>query len=288
MSDQASLQAVAVRRQLPTRSPRQPNTTRLQSFRTVAAQIGRVPSTVSREIGRHGGREKYRAVKADDRVRQDAKRPKTCLLAVNRRLQQVVAGKLEDDWSPEQIAGWFVIEYQGDETMRVSHETIYRSLFLQARGVLKKELITHLRRVHEMRSSKNATHQGQGRGGIIDAVSIRYRPAEVEDRPVPGHGEGDLIYGSNSTYIATLVERNSRFLKLVKVDGKNTDGFVVALIREVHRLPGKLMASLTWDRGIELASHKTFTLETDAKVYFADPRSPWQRRSNKNTNGLLR
>jgi len=203
-------------------------------------------------------------------------------------LQQVVASKLKDDWSPAQIASWLVLEYPDNKTMRVSHETIYRSLFLQARGVLKKELVTHLRRVRAMRSSKNATHQGEGRGGIIDAVSIRDRPAEIEDRAIPGHWEGDLIYGSNSTYIATLVERHSRFVKLVQVEGKDCGGVVAALIREVHRLPDQLVTSLTWDRGMELANHKTFTLETDVKVYFCDPHSPWQCGSNENTNGLLR
>jgi len=259
-----------------------------QSIRAIASQIGRCPSTISREIDRHGGHLKYRAVRADDRAWRNAKRPKTCVLAENLCLQQVVASKLKEDWSPAQIASWLVLEYPDNKTMRVSHETIYRSLFLQARGVLKKELITHLRRARTMRSPRNATHQGEGRGGIIDAISIRDRPAEIEDRAIPGHWKGDLIYGSTSTYIATLVERHSRFVKLVKVERKDTDSVVTALIREVHRLPDQLMASLTWDRGTELANHKTFTMETDAKVYFCDPRSPWQRGSNENTSGLLR
>jgi IS30 family transposase len=259
-----------------------------ESVRRIAARLGRAASTVSRETSRHGGRSKYRAVRADDRAWRNAKRPKECLLATNLPLQAAVAEKLKQDWSPEQISGWLVGAYPADETMRVSPETIYRSLFIQARGVLKKELVAHLRRVRMMRSSKNASRQGQGRGGIIDAVSIRERPADVEDRAVPGHWEGDLIRGSNNTHIATLVERHSRFVMLVKVDGNDTATVVGALTEQVGRLPGALRASLTWDRGMELASHKQFTIATDVKVYFADPRSPWQRGSNENTNGLLR
>ena len=210
--------------------------------------------------------------------------PSPCLLATNLRLQALVAEKLREDWSPEQISGWLVDTYPDDDTLRVSTETIYRSLFIQARGALKKELVAHLRRVRTMRSSRNASREGQGRGGIVDAVSIRERPAEVEDRAVPGHWEGDLIRGSDNTHIATLVERHSRFVLLVKVDGKDTDSVVGALTRQVAHLPEQLMRSLTWDRGMELAAHKRFTLATDAQVYFADPRSPWQRGSNENTN----
>ena len=259
-----------------------------RSMRRIAARLGRAPSTVSREIARHGGRTRYRAVHADDRAWRNAKRPKPCLLATNLRLQTLVAEKLRQDWSPEQISGWLVDTYPDDDTLRVSTETIYRSLFIQARGVLKKELVAHLRRVRTMRSSKNASRVGQGRGGIVDAVSIRERPAEAEDRAVPGHWEGDLIRGSRNTHIATLVERHSRFVLLVKVDGKDTDSVVGALTRQVAHLPDQLMRSLTWDRGMELAAHKRFTLATDVQVYFADPRSPWQRGSNENTNGLLR
>jgi len=211
-----------------------------------------------------------------------------CLLGRHLALQRVVAEKLGQDWSPEQISGWLVSAYPADDTMRVSPETIYRSLYIQARGVLKKELIGHLRRVRLMRSSKYATRHGQNRGGIIDAVSIRERPPEVEDRAVPGHWEGDLIRGSLNTYLATLVERHSRFVMLVKVAGKDTDGVVGALTRQVQGLPDELMRSLTWDRGTELAAHKKFTIATDAQVYFADPHSPWQRGSNENINGLLR
>ncbi len=259
-----------------------------ESVRRIARRLDRAPSTVSREIRRHGGRRSYRAVRADDRAWRNAKRPKRCLLATNLRLQALVAEKLQADWSPEQISGWLVSTYPDDDTLRVSTETIYRSLFIQARGVLKKELVAHLRRVRTMRSSKHASRAGQGRGGIIDAVSIRERPAEVEDRAVPGHWEGDLITGSNNTHIATLVERHSRFVLLVKVDGKDTVSVVGALTRQVSHLPEQLLRSLTWDRGLELAAHKQFTIATDAQVYFADPRSPWQRGSNENTNGLLR
>jgi IS30 family transposase len=258
------------------------------SIRRIAARLGRAPSTVSREVRRHGGRRSYRAIRADDRAWRNARRPKRCLLAMNLALQALVAEKLQQDWSPEQISGWLVSTYPDDDTLRVSPETIYRSLFIQARGALKRELVVHLRRVRTMRSSRYASREGQGRGGIIDAVSIRERPAEVEDRAVPGHWEGDLIAGSGNTHIATLVERHSRFVLLVKVAGKDTDSVVGALTVQVQRLPDQLMRSLTWDRGLELAAHKRFTIATDAQVYFADPRSPWQRGSNENTNGLLR
>jgi IS30 family transposase len=259
-----------------------------RTMRRIASGLGRAPSTVSREIARHGGRTRYRAVHADDRAWRNAKRPKPCLLATNPRLRMLVAEKLREDWSPEQISGWLVDTYPDDDTLRVSPETIYRSLFIQARGVLNKELVAHLRRVRTMRSSKHASRAGQGRGGIVDAVSIRERPAEAEDRAVPGHWEGDLIRGSRNTHIATLVERHSRFVLLVRVEGKDTDSVVGALTRQVAHLPEELMRSLTWDRGMELAAHKRFTLATDVQVYFADPRSPWQRGSNENTNGLLR
>jgi IS30 family transposase len=172
--------------------------------------------------------------------------------------------------------------------MRVSHETIYRSLFIQARGVLKRELIGHLRSRRVMRRAKNASTAGQARGQIIDAISIRERPAEIEDRAIPGHWEGDLITGSKNTHIATLVERCSRFTMLVKVNGKDTASVVTALTKQVRKLPAQLRRSLTWDRGMELAEHKRFTVATDVEVYFCDPQSPWQRGTNENTNGLLR
>ena len=200
----------------------------------------------------------------------------------------VVAEKLDDHWSPQQVSGWLKVEYLNDRAMRVSHETIYKSLFIQARGVLKKELISRLRSKRMMRRGKTSTTQGQPRGQIVDAVSIRERPAEVEDRAIPGHWEGDLISGGKNTHIATLVERQSRFVLLVHVEGKDSDSVVSALVRQVKHLPAGLMSSLTWDRGTELANHKQFTVATDVTVYFCDPQSPWQRGSNENTNGLLR
>lgn len=258
------------------------------SLRAIAGQVGRAPSTVSREIARNGGHKAYRAARADERAGKQAGRPKPCILRTNSRLQQVVAEKLKNDWSPQQIAGWLKHVHGADRTMQVSHETIYRSLFIQARGVLKKELVAHLRSKRMMRRGKTATTSGQTRGQIIDAVSIHARPLEIEDRAIPGHWEGDLISGSKNTHIATIVERQSRFVMLVHVKGKDTASVVSALIRQVKRLPQGLMASLTWDRGSELAQHKRFTESTGVNVYFCDPKSPWQRGTNENTNGLLR
>lgn len=258
------------------------------SLRKIAARLGRSPSTVSREVNRNRGRQKYRAARADEHAWRLALRPKPCRLATNASLQMVVAEKLSDDWSPQQISGWLNAEYLDDGTMRVSHETIYKSLFVQARGVLKKELISHLRSKRTIRRGKTSTTQGQPRGQIVDAVSIRDRPAEVEDRAIPGHWEGDLLAGGKNTHIATLVERRSRFVLLVQVSGKDTESVVTALVRQVKQLPAGLMSSLTWDRGTELASHRRFTVATKVAVYFCDPKSPWQRGSNENTNGLLR
>lgn len=259
-----------------------------QSFRQIAKGLARPVSTVSREVARHGGREVYRASHADDQAWGWARRPKLCRLAQQPRLRRSVAAKLALQWSPEQIARWLKLRYPDDEGMQVSHETIYRSLFIQARGALKKELTAHLRTHRKLRRSKLAASQRQTRGHIVDAVSIRERPAEIEDRAVPGHWEGDLIAGAKGSHIATLVERHSRFVMLVKVEGKDTASVVSALSRQVRRLPTRLRKSLTWDRGYELASHKNFTVATDVAVYFCDPRSPWQRGSNENTNGLLR
>lgn len=258
------------------------------SIRHIADLLGRAPSTVSREIGRHGGTKKYRAALADSAAWDRARRPKLCRLATNDKLQRLVAKKLRLDWAPEQIAGWLKVQYPDEAEMRVSHETIYRSLFIQARGVLKKELISHLRSKQTMRRSKNSHTKGQVRGQIIDGISIRERPSEVEDRAIPGHWEGDLIAGSNNTHIATLVERRTRFTMLVKVNGKDTNSVVTALIEQVQNLPDELRQSLTWDRGMELAQHKRFTVATDIQVYFCDPQSPWQRGTNENTNRLLR
>ena len=257
------------------------------SMRKIAAIINRSPSTVSREVSRNGG-STYRAVEADSRAWHQACRPKPCHLVKFPILQGIVARKLSVNWSPAQIAGWLKQQYPEDGSMRISHETIYRSLFIQARGVLKKELVSHLRSRRMMRRSKHATTDGQPRGRTIDGISIHERPADVEDRAIPGHWEGDLITGSNNTHIATLVERHSRFTMLVKVAGKDTNSVVTALSQQVRKLPAELRQSLTWDRGMELARHKQFTIATHVKVYFCDPQSPWQRGTNENTNRLLR
>ena len=242
---------------------------------------------MSREVIRHGGRATYRAHEADGQAWESALRPKRCLLAVNCKLRNIVASKLILDWSPEQISGWLKTHYPDDQSMRVSHETIYRSLFIQARGVLKKELMNHLRSKRHMRRSRHASVSGQSRGQIVEAISIRERPPEVEDRAIPGHWEGDLLSGAKNSYMATLVERHSRFAMLIKVSSKDTEVVVAALSQHVRKLPATLRRSLTWDRGLEMAKHKTFTVATDVKVYFCDPQSPWQRGTNENTN-LLR
>ena len=258
------------------------------SLRAVAAQLGRSPSTISRELRRNGGYDNYRATQADQRAWGRAHRSKRCKLACNRSLCQAVATKLRLQWSPQQIAGWLKREYPEDESHQVSHETIYKSLFIQARGVLKKELQQQLRTRRAIRRSKHASLKEYGPGQILNMVSIRERPASVEDRAVPGHWEGDLIAGSNNSYIATLVERHTRYVMLAKVKNKDTESVVSALIKQSKKLPDELYKSLTWDRGKELADHERFTLATDIKVYFCDPSSPWQRGSNENTNGLLR
>ena len=258
------------------------------SLRQIAAAVGRAPSTISREVARHGGRGQYRAVEADERTWGWARRPKACRLSLHRKLCRVVASKLTQRWSPQQIAGWLKLAYPGNEAMHVSHEAIYRTLFIQARGALKKELAAHLRSRRTTRRAKAASRRGLGRGQIVDAVPISQRPATVEDRAVPGHWEGDLISGSGNSHVATLVERKSRFVMLVKVAGKSTDDVVPALCKRVRRLPAELRNSITWDRGMEMARHKDFSVATDVQVYFCDPRSPWQRGSNENTNGLLR
>jgi IS30 family transposase len=259
-----------------------------QSLRSIAALLRRAPSTVSREISRNGGRGCYRATQADQAAWNRAHRPKRCKLAHNRVLARLVASKLQREWSPQQIAGWLKCRYPDDENHRVSHETIYRSLFIQARGALKKELLAHLRRTRVMRRSRHHTQKTEGRGRITETVSISERPASVEDRAVPGHWEGDLLAGSSNSYIATLVERHTRYVMLAKVANKDTQSVVNALIKQAKKLPTELYKSLTWDRGKELADHRRFTLATDINVYFCDPHSPWQRGSNENTNGLLR
>ena len=257
-------------------------------LRVIAQRLSRACSTVSREVARHGGRGEYRANEADSQAWQFALRPKICRLALHDKLLSLVASKLMQDWSPEQIAGWLKNQFPNDQSMRVSHETIYRSLFLQARGVLKQELIQHLRSKRRIRRSRHARKSGHRMGQIVDAISIRERPAEVEDRATPGHWEGDLLRGTRNSHVATLVERHSRFCMLVKVSGKDTAAVVAALSQHVRQLPETLRRSLTWDRGLEMAQHKSFTMATDVQVYFCDPQSPWQRGSNENTNGLLR
>lgn len=259
-----------------------------QSIRSIAASLGRAPSTVSREIQRNGGLETYRASQADQAAWDRSCRPKTCKLVQNRVLARVVANRLQQQWAPQQIAGWLKQAYPDDESFQVSHETIYRSLFIQARGALKKELVEHLRRTRVMRRSRHHTQKTEDHGRITDAVSISERPAQAEDRAVPGHWEGDLLCGNLTSQIATLVERKTRYVMLVKVDSKDTETVINALIKHAHKLPQELYKSLTWDRGSEMADHKRFTLATDIKVYFCDPQNPWQRGSNENTNGLLR
>jgi IS30 family transposase len=259
-----------------------------QSMRSIARLLDRPPSTVSREVRRNGGYDRYRAAQADEQAWIRACRPKRCKLERNPWLRRAVARKLRLNWSPEQIAGWLKTLPPGEEINQVSHETIYRSLFVQARGVLKKELLQHLRLKRSNLRSRQISKKGEGHGQIRDMISISERPASVEDRAVPGHWEGDLITGSKNSYIATLVERHTRYVMLVKVADKRTDTVVSALIKQAKKLPTELYKSLTWDRGKELADHRRFTLATDIDVYFCDPQSPWQRGSNENTNGLLR
>lgn len=259
-----------------------------RSMRAIAGELGRCVSTVSREISRNGGHGNYRATKADQAAWDRAHRPKACKLSLNSLLKRTVSKKLKLNWSPEQVAGWLKREHPGDENNQVSHETIYRSLYIQARGVLKKELQTHLRARRSIRRSRQASLKSAGRGSIKDAVPISERPASVEDRAIPGHWEGDLIGGSKNSYIATLVERHSRYVLLVKVKNKDTESVISALIKQTQNLPRELYKSLTWDRGKELADHKRLKLATELDIYFCDPQSPWQRGSNENTNRLLR
>ncbi len=258
------------------------------TVRQIAANLGRSPSTISREINRNGGKAGYRACRADKRAWEVARRPKVNKLQENMELKTIVSEKLALNWSPEQISGWLKQSFPEDNDMQVSHETIYKSLFVQSKGLLNKSLRMHLRSKRIMRRPKNAKIDKHPRGQIIDPITIRERPAEVEDRAIPGHWEGDLISGSHNTHMATLVERKSRFTLLVKVKGKDTISVVNAIKEKIIELPPILRLSLTWDRGMELANHKQLTLATDIDVYFCDPRSPWQRGTNENTNRLLR
>src|SRR5258705_5061156 len=258
-----------------------------RSVRRIARGLKRSPSTISREIRRNGGSQTYRANRAERSAWERALRPKPCRLALHGELRWRVAQKLALQWSPEQISGWLKQQSPTDRDMRISHEAIYRSLFVQTRGVLKKELTAQLGKRRQMRHAKGAKAKN-GQGHILDMVSIRERPAEAEDRAVPGHWEGDLLMGGKSSQIATLVERRTRFVMLVKIDSKDSVAVAEALAKKVRKLPAELRRSLTWDRGTEMAAHKQFTVATDVKVYFCDPRSPWQRGSTENTNGLLR
>jgi IS30 family transposase len=259
-----------------------------ESFRAIAARLGRAPSAVSREVAVNGGRHRYRACRAETNALARGRRPKASKLATCKRLRAVVKAKLEKRWSPQQIAGWLPTAFPGDTEMRVSHETIYLTLYIQTRGALRKELTRYLRRRHTARRPRGhsiANGQGQLRG----TLHISQRPAEVEDRAVPGHWEGDLLYGKRMTAIATLVERHSRFVMLVELpNGHSADVVADALARHITALPQQLRRSLTWDQGKEMAAHARFSVATGVPVYFCDPRSPWQRGSNENTNGLLR
>jgi transposase, IS30 family len=258
-----------------------------ESLRSIARRLVRAPSTVSREVARHGGEARYRANHADFEASRSALRPKRCRLALNGALRKVVASKLALEWSPEQVSGWLRIRYPDDESMQISHETIYKSLFIQARGVLKKELIKHLRSGRRFRYARKSA-SAELRGKIPDTLSIRERPAEAEDRAIPGHWEGDLLCGTKSSQIITLVERHSRYTALIKVADHKSENVVAALTRHVRTLPNSLRRSLTWDHGKEMTNHVNFSVATDVKVYFCDPSSPWQRGTNENTNGLLR
>ncbi len=259
-----------------------------ESLRMIAARLGRAPSTVSREVVRNGGRHWYRAHRADRVAWRRARRPKPSKLAEHRELRAVVEDKLADWWSPQQVARWLRRTYPENQEMYVSHETIYLSLFIQGRGALRRELAQYLRTGRAYRRPKTK-RDPTGKGQIVDPVMISQRPAEVEDRAVPGHWEGDLLMGKRQTAIGTLVERHTRYVMLFALpDGKNAEAVRDALAETVQRLPVHLWRSLTWDQGKEMAQHAQFTIDTGVQVYFCDPKSPWQRGSNENTNGLLR
>lgn len=258
------------------------------SIREIAKKISRAPSTVSREIRRHGGLTNYRAAKADKKAWDNALRPKACKLSQNPTLCKIIAEKMHRGWSPEQIAGWLKRNYPDAQEMNVSHETIYKTLFIQTRGTLKKELQQYLRSRRTVRKSRTTSLKGKGLGSIPNAVPISERPSTVADRAIPGHWEGDLIQGSKNSYIVTLVERHSRYVMLAKISDNKTATVIAALIKQAQQLPSELYKTLTWDRGVEMTNHAVFTVATDIQVYFCDPQSPWQRGSNENTNRLLR
>ena len=259
-----------------------------ERIRSIARRLGRAPSTISREIQRHGGAKVYRASVADAVAWRRARRPKRCRLAQSRRLRRVVSRHLRKNWLPQQIARWLVMTYPNDPTMHLSHETIYRTLYVQARGALKRELIAHLRRGLGYRRPRAAARSTRGPGHLLGMVSIADRAPSADTRAVPGHWEGDLLMGKRGTQIATLVERQFRFVMLVRLPAADSGTVVTALARRMAQLPAALQQSLTWDRGKEMAQHQRFTVATGMQVYFCDPQSPWQRGSNENTNGLLR
>ena len=258
------------------------------SLRAIAAGLGRAPSTVSREVAAHGGRRTYRAAPADQRAWARARRPQACKLATHPALRAIVGEQLKQQWSPQQIAGWLKTTYPDDPEMQVSHETIYRTLFIQSRGALRKELTAHLRTGRVIRRPAG-TRLPDGRGGRPGILNISERPAEADDRAVPGHWEGDLVFGKRMSPVATLVERSTRFVMLVELPGGHKADLVAdALAAKITTLPAALTRTLTWDQGHEMAAHARFTEATGVEVYFCDPKSPWQRGSNENTNGLLR
>jgi IS30 family transposase len=259
------------------------------SIRSIAAGLERSPSTVCREVNANGGRRKYRALQANRAALKRALRPKRTKISQCRRLRSTVERKLKALWSPQQIASWLAETYPDNPEMQVSHETIYQSLFVQGRGALRKELHTCLRTGRAMRRAKAYTKGGVGQGQIRNMVMISERPAEVEDRAVPGHWEGDLIFGKKMTAIGTLVERHSRYVILLKLpNGHGAAAVRKAMTKRILTLPAQLRRSVTWDQGKEMAEHVQFTVDTGVQVYFCDPKSPWQRGSNENTNGLLR
>ena len=259
------------------------------SIRAIAEALGRSPSTVCREVNANGGRRKYRALVADRAASRSALRPKRAKLAECRRLRGVVERKLEARWSPQQISAWLALEYPDRPEMQVSHETIYQSLFVQSRGALRKELHSCLRSGRAMRRAKAYTKGNVGQGQLRNMVMISERPAEVKDRAVPGHWEGDLIFGKKMTSIGTLVERHSRYVILLKLpNGHGAEAVRKAMTKRILTLPAQVRRSITWDQGKEMAEHVRFTVETGVQIYFCDPKSPWQRGSNENTNGLLR
>jgi IS30 family transposase len=260
-----------------------------QSLRHIAGQLGRAPSTLSREIAANGGVRRYRAHAADGRAVRHLRRPKPAKLASCSALRSVVEAKLELRWSPQQISGWLIRTFPDDAEMRVSHETIYLSLFVQSRGALNKELTRYLRTQRARRRPHGSPFRGEGMGQLRGTVNIRERPAEADDRAVPGHWEGDLMFGKANSAVITLVERKSRFAMLIGLPGRHSADVVAdALAAKIVELPHQLRRSITWDQGKEMANHARFSIDSGVPVYFCDPRSPWQRGTNENTNGLLR